>query len=59
MLFRYYPLNVAALVLAVWNLNEMEFYFIFYLFIYFLGSPPLPKFDLLYRNKRLWQFFFK
>lgn len=60
MLFRYYSLNVAALVLAVWNLSELEFYFIFYLlFIYIFFSGPLPKFDLLYRNKRLWQFFFK
>ncbi len=54
-MFRYYPLNVAALVLAVWNPNEMELYY-YYIFIYIFGFHPLPKFDLLFRNKCLWQF---
>ncbi len=40
MLFRYYPLNVAALVLAVWNLNEMEFYLLFIYIFFRVPSPP-------------------
>ncbi len=43
MLFRYYPLNVAALVLAVWNPNKMELYY-YYIFIYiYFGVSTPPK----------------